>query len=608
VTTTPAAAARRFSPLVLFVAAQVVLALVAPSVSLSGNQTVDASGAPLPTTPGAQQGATSDLPPGTVLPDGSVVAADGTITPAAGTPGSAGSSGNGSPGAPGVGGAPGTPGGSSTAAGAVDRSKCGPDGRQIGPSYYMPPCVPGFSGDNGGGSMTGVTKSQIRVMFVRAQSNPQLNAILKPLGLTTDPDEICDSLVIFKKTVEKRWELYGREVVWVGGSGNNSGKARTERGCKGADFFQSSCSISPPDVPCYRAEADLIASLKPAYVIAPVADQSFENQLGRNKIMIAGGPVRPQSYFDAVAPYHWDFQTNGSEAMRQTATYYCNYLAGRPVQFAGADIKPPAGAAPKRKVGVIFPATNGDPTYKIAVDEFSKQISGGVCGSAGDKALQYPYQSDITTAQAQSTSLVASMKNDKITTLVWFSDPLAPIFITSAMGQQNFRPENLITGIQQMDFDSLARLYDQTVWQYAFGVSETTNFIKPQDAEVAVAWKDGGGSGLPNASSRGIWPYAVLMANSFHLGGPKPTPFTIRDGLFRAPGKPSTPTNFLFQLGRPNSYTATRDARSVWWCGSRSGPDGQRGTWVPVNGGKRYQAGQWPGRDAKVFPNGTCNV
>ena len=601
-TTTPGTAARRFSPLVLFVAAQVVLALVAPSVSLSGSQSVDA-GASLSGAPG-----TAGLPEG--APPGSTVLPDGTVVPPGGASGAAGATTGGTAaGAGTTGGATTTGSGASGGvAGPSDRSRCGPDGRQIGPSYYMPPCVPGFRGDNGGATMTGVTKDSIRVMFVRAQSNPQLNAILKPLGLTTDPDEICDALAIFKKTVEKRWELYGRTISWMGGSGTHSGKARTERGCKGADFFQSNCSISPPDVPCYRAEADLIASMKPAYVIAPVADQSFENQLGRNKIMIAGGPVRPQSYFDAVAPYHWDFQTNGSEAMRQTATYYCSYLSGRPVQWAGADVKPPAGPALKRKVGVIFPATDGDPTYKIAVDEFSKHISGGICGSAADKAFQYPYQSDITTAQAQSTSLVASMKNDGITTVVWFSDPLAPIFITSAMGQQNFHPENLISGIQQMDFDNLARLYDQSVWRYAFGVSETTNFVKPGDAEVAVGWKDGGGSGLPNASSRGIWPYAVLMANSFQLGGPKPTPFTIRDGLFRAPGKPSTPTTFLFQLGRPNSYTATRDARSVFWCGSANGPDGSRGTWIPVNGGRRYQAGQWPGRDPKVFPNGTCSV
>jgi hypothetical protein len=167
--------------------------------------------------------------------------------------------------------------------------------------------------------------------------------------------------------------------------------------------------------------------------------------------MIAGGPVRPQSYFDAVAPYHWDYQTNGSEAMRQTATYYCSYLAGRPVQFAGPDVKPPTGPAPKRKVGVIFPGDQRGPHLQDRRDEFAKQVSGGVCGSKAGRVFQYPYQSDITTAQAQSTSLVSSMKNDGITTLVWFSDPLAPIFITSAMAQQNFRPENLTTGIQLMD-------------------------------------------------------------------------------------------------------------------------------------------------------------
>jgi hypothetical protein len=55
VTTTPAAAARRFSPLVLFVAAQVVLALVAPSVSVSGAGGVDANGLPVGSAPGAEQ-------------------------------------------------------------------------------------------------------------------------------------------------------------------------------------------------------------------------------------------------------------------------------------------------------------------------------------------------------------------------------------------------------------------------------------------------------------------------------------------------------------------------------------------------------------------------
>jgi hypothetical protein len=44
------------------------------------------------------------------------------------------------------------------------------------------------------------------------------------------------------------------------GPGNHSGRALAKRGCEGAGFYQSACSISPPDVPCYRAEADAIAA------------------------------------------------------------------------------------------------------------------------------------------------------------------------------------------------------------------------------------------------------------------------------------------------------------------------------------------------------------
>ena len=600
-TRTPAALGRRFSPLLLFVVAQVVLALAAPSIAPRVTSSSSAAGADggavSGTTGGATSGGTSGAAGGTGVVGGQP-GTGGTAANGAGT-GSATGAGTGSA----IGSGTGRTGGA-----AADLSHCDRTGRQIGQSFYMPPCVPVFHGTNGGATMTGVTATTIGVLAYRGQSNPQLDAILKPAGLATDPDEICAGLVVYQHALERHWEFYGRKIRWIDGPGNYSSHTVAKNGCKGAGFFQSQCSISPPDVPCFRAEADLIATLKPAYVIAPVADQSFESELAKKHIVISGGAVRPQSYFDAQAPYHYDVATNGSVAMAQTASYYCQYMNGRPVQWAGPDVKPLTGPAPQRKVGVIFPATNGDPTYKITADEFVHAITGGRCGRRGTKVYEYPYQSDISTAQQQSTTLAAAMKSDGITTLVWFADALAPVFITGAMGQQNFHPENLITGIQGLDLDSLSRLYDKTVWRYAFGIGEATQYVPDAQSEATIGWHMGGGTGAANGSSKGLWNYFVLLGDSFHLAGPSPTPQSIRAGLFGATGRPSNPTHVLFQLGHPNIYTATNDVRSVYWCASTRGPDGQNGTWVATSGGRRYQTGGFPGANAGIFPNGVCNA
>jgi hypothetical protein len=593
---TPAALGRRFSPLVLLVVAQAVLAVAAPSIAPTAglSSAPSAQGSPSVTGPtGNGSAITTGTTPGTTTGG----------APATGSTGGAVSSTSGGTAV----GTTGTTGGTGGGQSVRDLSHCDAHGRQIGQSFYMPPCVPVFHGTNGGATMTGVDAKHIKVLAYRGQSNPQLDAILKPAGLATDPDEICAGLVTYQRALEKHWEFYGRTISWVDGPGSYSSHTVAKNGCKGAGFFQSKCSISPPDVPCFRAEADLIATLKPAYVIAPVADQSFESELAKRHIIISGGAVRPQSYFDAQAPYHYDVATGGSVAMAQMASYYCQYMNGRPVQWAGPDVKPVTGSAPQRKVGVIFPATNGDPTYKITADEFAKAITGGRCGSAGTKVIEYPYQSDISTAQQQSTTLAAAMKSDKITTLVWFADALAPVFITSAMGQQNFHPENLITGIQGLDLDSLSRLYDKSVWRYAFGIGEATQYVPDSASEATIGWHMGGGTGNANGSSKGLWNYFVLLADSFQFAGPSPTPDSIRAGLFSVAGRPSNPTHVLFQLGHPNIYTATNDVRSVYWCGSANGPDGQRGTWLATAGGRRYQTGGFPGSSAGIFPNGVCN-
>ena len=52
-----------------------------------------------------------------------------------------------------------------------------------------------------------------------------------------------------------------------------------------------------------------------------------------------------------------------------------------------------------------------------------------------------------------------------------------------------------------------------------------------------------------------------------------------------------------------DDYTAISDAREVYWDPNRiSEIDGKAGSYMPVDGGRRYRFGEWPVGDPQVFP------
>jgi hypothetical protein len=605
---TPATFGRRYSPLIILAAVQLLLVVLAPSKPARSPDTALAAGPSATVAAGDQ----ASSPASTVA---------GAATPGAGA--AAGTSGLGA----GSGTASGTPaaskgpggasGGSATAAtvkaasGPEDRSKCAPDGKQAGPVFYMPPCVPVFHGDNGGSTMNGVTGDKINFLIYRAQANAQVNAVLNTENLAATNQQNCVAYEAFTKMVNKRYELYGRQFVSLDGPGNNKGSVQPGQSCR-FPYFQGQCSLTPPDPPCERAEARVIAAMKPAYVIAPVADPAFFNELAKNGIIVAGGgstTPEPASYHTSVAPYFYDPFTSGTRAVTLLAEYYCKKMAGQPVKYAGLDVMTmdgPTAPPPKRKVAITYPATNGDPTQADSANLFIDLISGKMCGSKADGVKGYPYQSDINTAQQQSTTTVASMKQDHVTTVVCFCDPIAPVFWSNAADQQGYHPEVLMSGTGLLDYDVLGQLYNHNVWKYAFGISTLTDSIPFAQSDAVKAWQDAGNSGQPDGTENLTLAYFELLGSSFQVAGPQPTAVRIRDGLFQTPGIGGDHLHALLKFGAPDDYTGFRDAREIWWCGTTLSPiNGQPGTYLSANGGKRYQVGQW-GSDLPVFPNGPC--
>lgn len=617
---TPAVLGRRYAPLMVLAAVQVMLVAVAPSGPASssspyangfggtnGGSAVAAggsgaaSGGALGGTSGAGGGAGAD---NSAFSSGSVSAGGGAAG-TSGQPGSGATTGTG-----GAGGGGGTPG---------QLFNCGPNGLTIGPEGRMPPCtrvVPQSA--NGGTTMTGITSSKINFVYYIAQGNPEVNAILNTEGLAATTDQECQALQAFTKEVNKRWNLYGRQFVSLDGPGNHSALAEEQAGngsCR-FPFFQGQCSLTPPDPPCERAEADVIASMHPAYVVVPVADDALGNELAKNQVVFSGGYLGPQpdSYHTADAPYFWDWNTSGTWSAQMLAEYWCKKLNGHRVQWAGSgpgDVMSFGGIGappPLRKVAISYPATNGDPTTATSANLFLSLVNGGECQPLGGKAVGFPYQSDINSAQQQSTTTVAEMKQDHITDVIDFGDPIAPVFLSNTADQQGYHPEILLAGVGVIDYDVLGQLYNKNVWRNAFGVSELGTPEPFANTDAVKVWQDVGAPGQPDGTQNSNWAYFSLMATSFQMAGPNVNPGTIRAGLFGLPASGGDQFNPLIKFGEQiGPYTGVHDARETYWCATMASPiDNQPGTYVSVDNGKRYQLGQWTNSLTGVFPSGPC--
>ncbi|MBA2608852.1 MAG: hypothetical protein H0U92_07945 [Actinobacteria bacterium] len=587
---TPGALGRRYLPFLALAAVQVLLVAIAPSkvptsnsAQSSGNDTnlnvagaVHENGNPITDTAAG----TSDT----------IIDANGNVVP--------------------------RPGGSTAISAprnqSTDRSRCDKAGKQIGPPGYksMPDCQPVWKGgDNGGATMTGVDATTIKYIAIKAQGNAQVNALLATQGLAASNEESCEAKDAFHKEINKYWELYGRKFVAMDGVGANKGS--TQQSPCNYPYWQSQCSLTPPDPPCQLAEAKVVASLRPAFVLFGGTDD-FNAELARQHIIVLGLGSAPGSYYTERAPYYYGLLMDGFRQASFDAEYWCKKLNAKPAIHAGADVKSTRGwgatpgATPVRKLAVIFPETNGDPAARLSVQRFKNFVTGQRCNSPGG-VLLIPYASDINTAQQQSVNIVQQLIDNKITTVGCFCDPIAPVFLTQNMSKQNYYPEHWMVGVGLIDYDVLGRLYDPTEWSHAFGVSDLGQGQAFANTDAARWWTDSGRSGLPDTTENAVLPFYSLMATGFMVAGSQPTPLSIHAGLraiepFASWQLTHDPHNIKVGFRPPSEWTAAMDTREVYWSQTRvSEIDNKPGSYCPVDGGHRFDLGEWPTGDPAVF-------
>lgn len=580
----------RYGPTVAVLTLLGVLAVLLPGNAKNDESVVSTAGAGGSFSSGADAG----------TGDGTIAADDGSTFDAAGAAGTAGTTAGGGAVAGGGArtGAAGTAGAAAPTGGAQPTGQqaaaappegvkfgsgpnCREDGKQKAFSYASPPCVEWAPGTpNGGATDKGVTGDKILVIRYRGQENAATSAALTGAGATDSRENTEKQFQNFVKYFNQHFETYGREVI--------------------LKVFDASGDTDESQ----RADAITIAEKLGAFAVLNAGTVGAE-ELARRGVLCMCTTSLSRQYYGALPPYIFSSLPSSEGYSTHAAEYLGKRLAGDPAIHSSD----PAMKTKVREFGHIwYEGENGraDPIRKIGRDFYINEL-----GKYGIKLKgEFSYIFDIAKAPDQAQSMIAKMKSEGVTTITLAVDPLYPIFITQEATKQNYYPEWIILGTALSDTTFFGRTYDKAQMRSAFGISPL--YVSWADNRNSPGWKEFH-HGDPSANE-GVTDGKVavnvnrsvvnILFSGIQMAGPKLNQDTFAQGLFDMPAVGGSPARPLLKFTRQDP-TWYKDFSELFWDSTTTGRDEVNkdgaGAFLRVDGGKRYQAGQWPDSAPKVF-------
>jgi hypothetical protein len=547
---------RRYAPALIVAVALLLVVIIAPSKGPETSPTAVANGVPIdiPTT--------SSTAPSDITPTATATAKGGKKGHQAGTPDTSST-------------APTSTGNGETSAPSGDRSHC-VNGFQFSVAGFeaAPPCQPTFSGNNGGATFKGVTSSTIEIVYYQAKTNLALQAILGPAGLSPTTAQVGDYIARATQFINSRYELWGRKIH--------------------VDYFVSgSCAASPPSDACFRQDAQtIVAKYHPFAVLFPrnITAPGFNSALSHLGVVNLGGMNMPISFSSSQAPYHYDYDMDGDTQATLAGEWYCKMLANRKAIYAGeADFR-----GKPRSAEVL---TEDTPEHVETAQRLAAIIN--KCDHGGGATVK-TYSPDTGQAVVQSTTLASQAKQNGITTILYSSDPIFPVYLTPQMSNQNYFPENVVIGSGYLDFDGIAQLYDKRQWKNAFGLGDLPDMAALSHYDSGAVYRSTHGSQAPFTSAANIQGFFSVLAAGLQQAGPDLTPTNFERGTLTLPAQGGSRFHSLIKFG-PGDFTGVSDARMIFYSPSRRSPtNGKAGSYVALNGGHRYSLGEFPSTTFKI--------
>ncbi len=464
------------------------------------------------------------------------------------------------------------------------------------PSLNAPPCVPLFTGDNGGATHRGVTSDEITIAVYVPEYNPAGEALFFGIGgkpSDIDPEVEKQAARDYAKFFQAHFQTYGRRIKLV--------------------FVEA----TGPGTDATAAKADAIrvaTEVKPfAAIGGPPGAPAYAKELAHRKITcIRCGESFPREMYHRYAPYLWGLFPSQTQAHAHLAEWMADRLHNRPARWAGdAEYQ-----KRKRVFGLVYyDNPDGDylPAYRYLDTELERR---GVTFKT-----KLTYVADISRAQEQSRTVISKLKADGVTTVVLNTDFAYPIFFTAEATRQSYFPE-WVPGFAAI-LNAFGRAYDPAQWRHAFGLSSlAVRLPRSLDEDVRLfTWHHG----FAPPDSSYVYQEMMPLFAGIHLAGPKLTPETFRDGMFAFPTTAGAGAGGLtttqLSWGRAKAWPATYgddysgvdDYAEMWWDPDAQGRDELNhdgvGMFRFVAGGRRYNAGQWPATEPRMFdPDGAVTA
>jgi hypothetical protein len=601
--------ARRYAPLALLAAVQLLIIATVPSIASKGAAAQVSSGGSF--APGSQgsggSGGSSAAGSGGSSAGGGTSGGGGTSFSggsggsSGGSGGFAGGSGGGAAGSGGGAGGLGGGGVGSAPPGAQssgDTSHCS-GGREFSPgiAYWAPPCVPGTPGApdsaNGGATGPGVTANQINIVDYNGDSGAEVDAILQAEGLYESYQNAIVLDKAYANFINKNFVLYGRKVNII--------------------TYQGQCTTVPPDTNCLIPEMDKIAAQYHPYALfwnTTLCSACFA-ELARDHVVAFGGVGFSDQFANANAPYFYSEGESSTRIEQAFAEFYCKQMASSPVKFAET-LNPAQNFNGKPRVlGIISTndADNEDTVKNVLVPLLKR-----TCGVTVNHF--YFYAQDINTAAQQVAAGIAAMDTavNPASVVLCLCDPVAPEFLYEGEKANNYYPENVLASDQGMDADKAAQAYETGLgcpgnsnceFDLAFGIGpDGPQEPATNDAGTRI-YALGGGTSLPvdPTVNMVVAQSYVMIANLIENTGPDLTAANMqaRAPAMGAVGGGST-GQALLQF-KPGDYGWEQDARVLYFDKTaKSSYNGTAGTFVTIEG-NRFNLGQYPTMSEPPIPS-----
>ena len=186
-------------------------------------------------------------------------------------------------------------------------------GRLKMPSVYSPPCVPVFTGANGGATSSGVTGSAINVVYYQAQPGGLASAVSSAAGTNAQALATAQAYVAMFNQI---YALYGRHVNLIP--------------------FTASGADSDP----VAAHADAVTVAQQLHAFAsingPGETTAYEDELARLHVLcMACGDSSTNGQIQQNAPFQWANLPTADTSLYETIDYLIAKLNGKDAVWAG---------------------------------------------------------------------------------------------------------------------------------------------------------------------------------------------------------------------------------------------------------------------------------